>query len=255
MKKLDFMDIAETAIEKAVMARNPREIEAGEYTVVLEPPAVAELVSFLGWMGFGAQGYIDGRSSLCGKLGTKIAADSVNISDDVYHPDSTGFCFDFEGSVRQRVDLVVDGVSEALVHSKRTARKMNVEPTGHAFAEPNNWGPMPMNLVMDTGDDSFEDMISSTKDGLLVTHFHYVNVADPTDLVLTGMTRDGLFRIKDGKVIGAVRNMRFTESVFKALKNIVMICDEAQPANEEGSSVIVPAVKIENFRFSSKTDF
>ncbi|MFP4460499.1 MAG: TldD/PmbA family protein [Candidatus Zixiibacteriota bacterium] len=254
-KELNLDKIAKTAIDKALMAKDPVSMEPGEYTVVLEPSAVSDFMMFLGWLGFGAQGFIEGTSPMKNKLGEKIANELITIEDNVYHPKAIGMPFDFEGSPRQKVTLIENGVFKNIVHSRRTAKKMDTKTTGHALPEPNTHGPLPLNMVIREGDKTQDELIKSTKKGLLVTHFHYVNLVDPNKLSITGMTRDGLFLIEDGKVTKPVNNFRFTESIFKALKNVVALGDELKLFYGYGTSYLAPAMKIENFRFSSKTEF
>lgn len=250
------IDATQKAIQKALDAANPQDIEPGEYTVVLEPDAVSEFLMFLSWVGFGAQGYLDGTSFMRKDMGKKIASEMVTIIDDAYHPMTKGMPFDFEGFPKKKVILVENGVAKGLVHSRRTAKKMGTTSTGHAFPEPNPYGPMPTNMVMETGNSTLEEMIATTPRGLLVTHFHYTNIIEPTKVTFTGMTRDGLFLIEDGEIKNAVKNMRFTESILRALSNVEMVGEKQKLVEGFFSGgFVAPALKIKNFRFTSKTDF
>lgn len=249
-------DLAAVAIEKALMSRRPKAMDPGRYIVVLEPAAVAELLLFMAWEGFGALPYQEGRSFLSGKLGQPIMDERVTLLDDAYHPQTIGIPFDFEGMPRQRVALIEKGVGRGVVYDRKTARKDGVEATGHALPQPNTNGPMPLNLVMNGGDSRLSEMIDSTDRGLLVTHFHYTNLIEPTSLAITGMTRDGTFLIEKGKVRHPVKNFRFTESVAGALNRIEAIGRETVYASSFwGSGIVAPAVKIRGFNFSSGTMF
>ncbi|MCX7702669.1 MAG: TldD/PmbA family protein [Planctomycetota bacterium] len=253
--KIDFEGASEKALRKALESRNPRKIEPGEYDVVLEPAAVADLVMFLAWLTFGALPYMEGRSYISGKLGEKVFDEKLTIDDDVYHPLSGGMPFDFEGMPRKKVRLIENGVAKAVVHSRKTAKKMNTETTGHGLPEPNSSGPIPLNLVVQPGDSSLEEMIASTKKGILVTQFHYTNSIDPMKIILTGMTRNGTFLIKNGKVAHPIKNLRFTESMVKALSNIESIGKTLHRTEGFfGGGPVVPAMKIRNFRFTSLSE-
>jgi predicted Zn-dependent protease len=254
--KIDLKGVADTAVEKALTSRKPVAVEPGEYTVVLEPAAAANLLIFLGWLSFGALSYQEGRSFLSGKLGQKVFGDNITIEDNVYDELSSGLPFDFEGVPRRKVTLVENGVAKALVHDRKTAKKAGEETTGHGLPVPNTSGPIPLNMVMKTGDASVEDMIASTKKGILVTQFHYTNTVNPMKLMVTGMTRNGTFLIEDGKVTKAVKNMRMTESLEKVLNNVEMIGKDAiKRRGFFGGGLVVPALKVKNFTFSSGTDF
>ncbi len=255
-REIDYKGVAGTAIDKAQRSREPVALDAGEYTVVLEPAAVGNLIIFLGWLAFGALGYQEGRSFLSGKLGKKVFGDNITIEDNIYHELSGGLPFDFEGLPRKRVVLVENGVAKAVVHDRKTAKKEGLESTGHGLPVPNTSGPIPLNLCMQPGDSTVQDMIESTKKGILVTQFHYTNTVHPVKLVLTGMTRSGTFLIEDGKVTKPVKNFRFTESLEKVLNNVELIGkDLVKRRGFFGGGIVVPALKVNNFTFSSGTEF
>jgi predicted Zn-dependent protease len=109
-----------------------------------------------------------------------------------------------------------------------------------------------MNLFMAGGDSNLEKMITGTKRGLLITHFHYLNpFLQPLELLFTGMTRDGTFLIEDGKIVRPVMNLRFTESMLKAFNNIEALSKETTLIYGNFTSIRVPAVKFKNFQFTS----
>jgi|SRR5579863_594339 len=254
--KIQPPTVGRRAAEKALASRHPKSIRSGAYTVILEPAAVAELMLFMAWNGFGALAYQEGRSFLSGKMGRRLIDERLTILDDVTHPDSTGLPFDFEGTARQRVVLIRNGLAEAVVYDRRTAEHDHRASTGHALPQPNTSGPLPMNLVMEPGDSTLAEMISSTNRGLLVTRFHYTNLLDPIPLSITGMTRDGTFWIQDGKIRHGVKNLRFTQSVVEAFNRIESIGREAVLTHPFwGIGIVCPALKIRDFKFSSETMF
>jgi predicted Zn-dependent protease len=249
-------ELASVAIEKALQSRRPKSVDPGRYTVVLEPAAVAELLLFMAWDAFGALPYQEGRSFLSGKMGNRLLDERVTLVDDAYHPKTIGLPFDFEGMPRKRVTLIEKGTARGVVHDRKTARKEGAESTGHALPQPNTYGPMPMNLVMNGGDKSLSEMIINTERGLLITHFHYTNLIEPTNLTITGMTRDGIFWIEQGKIKHPVKNFRFTESVVEAFNRIEAVGRETVYAHSFwGSGIVAPAIKIRDFHFSSGTLF
>ncbi len=246
--------LAEGASEKALRSAAPREIQPGEYTVILEPPAVLDLVGFL-FYDFSATSVQDKRSCFSERLGKKLFADSITMWDDVYHPMQTGAPFDGEGLPRERVLLVDRGLPKNLVYARQTARKCNARPTGHGLPLPNEWGEAPLNLVFEGGSHTLEQMIGSTDRGILATRLWYIREVDPYEKVLTGMTRDGTFLIENGKIVGGIRNMRFNQSVLKMLANVEMLGPAVRASGEEAFDMVVPAMKVRNFHFTEVTKF
>jgi predicted Zn-dependent protease len=255
VSRIDPEAVGRRAADKAVASQRPQPLDPGTYTVILEPAAVSTLVGFLAFIGLGGRYLAEGRSCLSGKEGQQVAAESVSLWDDALDPGTLGVAFDFEGVPRQRVDLITKGTFVDGVYDLRTARQTGKESTGHALPSPNPDGPFPLNMFMATGDATVEDMISSTERGVLVTRFHYSNVVNPIESSITGMTRDGTFLISDGEVAGPVMNFRFTQSILDALSSVSMIGREAELASEFFfSASCVPALKIDRFHFSSRSD-
>ncbi len=255
VSQVDPEAIGARAADKAVASQRPKPLNPGVYTVVLEPAAVSTLVGFLAWIGLGGRYLAEGRSCLSGKEGQQVVAPSVSIWDDAADPDTLGVTFDFEGVPRQRVDMITGGVFHDGVYDMRTARQTGKQSTGHALPSPNPDGPFPLNMFMGSGDATVEDMIASTQHGVLVTRFHYSNVVNAVESSITGMTRDGTFLISDGEIAGPVMNFRFTQSILDALSAVSMIGSTTELASEFFFSASrVPAVKIDRFNFSSRSD-
>ena len=255
---LDDIDpeaIGRRAADKAVSSQRPAPLDPGTYTVVLEPAAVSTLVGFLAWIGLGGRYLAEDRSCLSGRGGQQVAAPSVSLWDDATDPRTLGVAFDFEGVPRQRVEMITDGVFIDGVYDMRTAKQTGRESTGHALPSPNPEGPFPLNMFMATGDATVEEMVASTQRGVLVTRFHYSNVVNPIESSITGMTRDGTFLIEDGEVAGPVMNFRFTQSILDALSAVSMVGRDSELASEFFFSASrVPALKIDRFHFSSRSD-
>ncbi|MBC7321435.1 TldD/PmbA family protein [bacterium] len=254
LEDIDFVSLAKTASDKARKGHNPIELPPGYYTVVLEPQAVGTLISFLGLMGFGAKQFEEKRSFLVGKLGEKITSDLINIWDYPSHPKAISLPFDFEGLPRRDVILIDKGVAKNLVYDFKYAKKAGKESTGNALPQPNTDGPIPFNLTLLPGKSSLEEMITSTKRGILVTRFHYTNIVDPIKTIITGMTRDGTFLIEDGEIATPVKNMRFTQSILEALNSTELIGKDLFRAGEHFIyPTLVPALKINSFQFTGVT--
>jgi PmbA protein len=255
MDQVDVAAIASTATDKATRSRGAVQGRPGTYQVVLEPPAVAMLIDYLSYMGFGAKQVIEGESFLSTRAGENVAASSITVADDVFNDLSVGVGFDMEGVPKQRVEVISDGRAVQPVSDLRTARKLGTPPTGH-YSGSSEFGPYAFNLVLASGHSSMEELIGGISDGLLVTRFHYVNILDRPATTLTGMTRDGTFRITGGEVGEAVHNFRFAQSVLGALASADGVGSAlAAFAPEYGSfgSTVAPALRLREFNLASTT--
>jgi PmbA protein len=254
VRKIDPQKLAERASEKAHLAVKTKELAPGRYTVILEPAAVLDLVGFL-FYDFAATALEDKRSCLNERMGRQLFGKNISITDDVYHPLQKGAPFDGEGMPRQKVLLVDRGIPKNLVYSRVSAKAARRKPTGHGFALPNEYGEAPMNLVFGGGDSSVDKMVGSTDRGLLVTRLWYIREVDPYEKVMTGMTRDGLFLVENGRVTSAVRNFRFNQSLIEMLKNVELMSPAVRATGEESFEMVVPAMKVRDFHFSEVTKF
>jgi PmbA protein len=256
--EIDAKSVGRAAVDKAVRSRNPEAIEPGAYTVILEEEAVADMIFYLGYMGFGALAVQEGRSFMSGKLGEKITGEAITIWDDGADPRGIPLPFDFEGVPKQKVVLIENGIAKGVVHDSFTAsRGDGVSSTGHALPMPNTFGPIPINLFMATGDATKEEMLASTERGIWVTRFHYTNIVHPVKAILTGMTRDGTFLIENGKITRPLKNLRFTQGVLDAFAGVEALGSTLKLVKDEWNAIgtCVPAVKIRDFQFTGTTDF
>ena len=254
VREFDPQQLAARASEKAKMAQDAQELPPGKYAVILEPAAALDLVGFL-FYDLAATAIDDQRSCLVKRMGKQLFGKNISIVDDVYHPLQLGAPFDGEGIPRQRVTLVQSGVPRNLVYSRASAKKAGKKPTGHGFGLPNEYGEAPMNLVFGGGDSSVEKMIANTDRGLLVTRVWYIREVDPYEKVMTGMTRDGLFLVENGKITSAVRNFRFNQSLIELLQNVEAMGPAVRATAEEAFEMVVPAMKVHGFHFTEPTKF
>lgn len=254
VRMIEPQKLAERASAKAHQALGPRELSPGRYAVILEPAAVLDLVGFL-FYDFAATAVADKRSCFTGRMGKQLFDQRISITDDVYHPLQLGPPFDGEGLPRQRIPLVERGVPKNLVYSRTSAKRAGKKSTGHGLVLPNEYGEAPMNLMFSGGNSSLAEMIATTKRGLLVTRLWYIREVDPYEKRMTGMTRDGLFLIENGKAVSAVRNFRFNQSVLEMLGNVELLGPAVRAAGEESFEMVVPAMKVRDFHFSEVTKF
>ncbi|HEX3187751.1 MAG TPA: TldD/PmbA family protein [Pyrinomonadaceae bacterium] len=252
--KLDTARIANEAIRKALDARNPRVLEPGVYPAILEPQAVADLVGQLAFS-FDARSAEEGRSPFSApggktKVGEKIFDERINVYSDPWHPELPGSKSAQGGLPAQKIYLVRNGVLENLVYSRYWAKQKSKEPT-----------PGPVNSIIESSAPavSVDDMIKSMDRGILLGRFWYIRGVDARTALQTGLTRDGIWYIENGKIQYAVKNFRFNQSVTALLApgNIDMIGKPERVGNSEGqggNAALLPALKVKEFHFSSQSE-
>jgi len=163
--------------------------------------------------------------------------------------------FDGEGVPREQIRLVENGVVRNVVYSRQAAKLSGTKPTGHGFPLPNEVGEAPMNIVISGGETPVEEMIASTKRGVLVTRLWYIREVDPYQKIMTGMTRDGTFLIEDGRVVRGLKNFRFNQNLIELLKNVEALSPAVRASGEETFDMVVPAMKVNEFNFTEVTRF
>jgi predicted Zn-dependent protease len=244
--RLDAKHIADQAVGKAVRSRAPKPIEPGVYPVILEPQAVADLIGFL-TNAFDARTADEGRSAFSGKdgktrVGETLFNERLSLYSDPMHPELPAVPSTNEGIPATRLSLVKAGVLENLEYSRFWAQERKREPTAG-----------PVNYIMESSQPptSMDDMIKGTERGLLISRFWYVRLVDPRTIVLTGLTRDGLWWIEKGQIRHPVRNLRFNQSVLAMLApwNV-----DAIGAPMRLAPLMVPALKLNGFAFTSISD-
>lgn len=249
---IDAAAIGRESADKARATANAVAIDAGDYPVVLEEYAVVDLLDMLGYLGFSALAVQEERSFV--EIGKRIGSDLVSIVDDGRDPAGLPMAFDYEGVAKQRVTLLEAGVCRGVVHDAQTAARDGVTSTGHGLPAPNSYGPFPLNLVMEAGTTARQDLIAGLERGLLVTRFHYTNPVHPKLAIVTGMTRDGTFLVEGGRIVGPVRNLRFTQSYLDAAAGVVAVARERKTLKGFLGGVVVPALRLEAWSFTGTTE-
>ncbi|MBF0362852.1 MAG: hypothetical protein HQK49_17670 [Oligoflexia bacterium] len=243
VKDLDFKSTSKEALDKAVAAQNPIDLEPGKYTVILSPEAVDEILMFAFYGGFDAKRSDEGMTFLRGKLGHKVFDSKLTIASDPCNVNAPSLVFDTQGSAFKKRLWVKEGVIENLCYSRYWGHKNNKEVTLY-----------PTNLIVEGNDKiSLENLVANTKRGILITRLWYIRFVDPMIPSITGMTRDGTYLIENGKIVSAIKNMRFNDSVVRIFNNIETI--GKRRISGEWFRSYIPFMKIKEFNFTSKTAF
>ena len=244
----DPLQLVATAAKKAELSRNARQLPAGQYTVILEPSAVADLLTFFTFQS-DARSADEGRTFFAKKgggtkIGEKVVSDKVTIWTDPADLRAPGPTFAGEGLPTRKITLIENGVLKTLTYSRFWAQKMNAEPT-----------PTPTNLIMKGGKGSIDDLVRDTKDGVLVTRLWYIRSLNPQTILLTGLTRDGVFKIENGRIRYPVKNFRWNDSPVAVLSNVDAMSQEyrARGSESEDFAVVCPAIRTK-FNFSSLSE-
>jgi predicted Zn-dependent protease len=246
LARLDAARIAEQAVGKAVRSQQPKAIEPGVYPVILEPQAVSDLLGSLTGA-LDARSADEGRSAFSARdgktrIGEAMFSEKINLYSDPMHAEMPAVPSTSEGVPATRLSLIKSGVLENLVYSRYWAAQKKVAPT-----------PGPVNYILESTQPpmSLDDMIAATPRGLLISRFWYVRLVDPRTIVLTGLTRDGLWWIDKGRISHPVRNLRFNQSVLAMLApwNV-----QGVGAPQRLSPWMVPALKLDSFTFTSISD-
>ncbi len=260
---IDPVAVARRAASK-VSAEPLAELGPGRYPVVLEPEAVGLLLEFLGELAHNGLAQAEGRGALSGRLGTRVAAEAIDLADAPRHAGTLRRAFDLEGVPKQTVRLIDAGVAAGVVHDRRSAAIAGggARSTGHATASGGSpWGPSPTNLVLGGGTAlDAAALAAPIERGIYVTRLWYVNPVREKETLLTGMTRDGTFLIEDGRISRPLRDVRFTDSVLRLLEATRELSAGRRLVSEGefygrrfAHGVLCPALRADGFRVTGVT--
>jgi predicted Zn-dependent protease len=243
---LDAAARARVAVEKALASRTTVALEPGDYPVIFEPAATAVMAGALAGQ-MNARRAMEGRSYLSAaegetKQGQRLVSPLVTIETDPLHPAVPGRAWAAEQLSARPTVWYREGVVETMQFDRFWAQKNGVEPV-----------PGSTNLIMRGEERSLEELIRDTERAVLVTRLWYIRMLNPSDLTLTGLTRDGTFWIEDGKISHAVNNFRWNESPVRFFGRAEAVSRPERVADEDWSlsPSYVPAVRASAFGFSS----
>ncbi len=250
--KLEIETAAKRAINKTLLGQKTTEIKPGPYEVILEEPAVAEMMTYMAYLGFGARAYHEERSFMSGNLGKKIMNEKVTIWDDALDSSLIPMPFDYQGLPKQKVTLIEKGIAKNILYDHYLGTKYKIQPTGHGFPAPGSEDAYAANLHLAPGKTPRKDLLKGIKKGILVSRFWYVRNVHPKELSITGMTRDGTFLIENGEIVSGVPNMRFTVAIPRVLSSVTGISQElrAEPSDEWTGASLLPSIRVGEFAFT-----
>jgi predicted Zn-dependent protease len=249
---IDAVKLTEIAADKALKSRKPRALEPGRYTVILEPRPAARFLSLM--MGLfnartaeGAVGsYFTGKTSGTTKLGEKVFSELVTIKSDIGNPILRQTPVGVDGMAARPITWVEKGVLTNLAYDRQWARRQKKDPTPTSSNQ---------SLVLEGASMTVDEMIKTTRRGLLVTFFWYIRPVDQPTLLNTGMTRDGLFLIENGEIAGPVQNFRWNMSPIVGFNNVTAIGQPVPIHTGESydgpGTALVPPVRMEDFYMTS----
>jgi predicted Zn-dependent protease len=258
VRDVDPGAVAREAVEIARRTANAGELASGSYRAVLGPYALGELLQYFAFDTFSGLALLEERSYLSGKLGERRFDEKVSIADDALDPRGLPKRFDFEGVPKQRVPLVENGVLRGAVWDLASAARAGGSRQSTGNAPPpaeRRWGPLPFALSVAGGEaESVAELVELVDDGIYVTRLHYLGIVEPRQGILTGMTRDGTFRIRNGKLAEPLVNLRFTVAVPDVLADVPGLTRETTLANEAAFyddrfayGALVPAIATARF--------
>lgn len=247
-------ELAEKCIISLKLLKDKKKIEPGKYDVILTPAAFAELLIYLFYFSFSANAYHEKRTFMTNKKGQQIFSPLLTIIDSPKQKIGPSLNYDFEGSPTSNTVLVDKGICNNLVSNKYYSKILGIPNTGNCLS-PTTLECYPLKPEVAAGNKTFKKIIEESDNALLINRLHYLNIIDPLSLMVTGMTRDGVFTINKGKLTNSTNNLRFTESIITALSNIEELSSELSECEYFFGLMKVPAVKIKDFNFSSATEF
>ncbi|HEX9102920.1 MAG TPA: metallopeptidase TldD-related protein [Polyangia bacterium] len=244
-KEIDLAGAARIACDKALRSRGAKPLEPGVYPVVLEPAAVAGLLAM---MSLDAREADEGHSPFSkpgggSRIGEKMFG-ALTLRSDPWSPLVPMAPFDHEGLVRPPITWIDAGALKRLRNSRYWAKKMS-RPADAAYA---SWVPAGPRA------ETLDALVAGLERGLLVTRVWYIRMVEPQTLTVTGLTRDGVFLVEKGKIVGPVNNFRFNQSVVQMFADADGYTTPVRAPGEGGGPLAAPAIRCKAFRMSSKSD-
>jgi len=251
LAEVETQRVTSGALDRAVRSQNPKRLDPGKYTVILEPAGLQEMLQYMSYS-MDTRAAEEGRSFLSKKgggtlLGEQVLGENVSLRSDPFDPRVPGWPWSWNSRLpAEKTAWVEKGVVKTMPMDRYWAQKTQRKPV-----------PFPSNVIMEGGTSTLDELIASTDRGLLITHFWYIRFLQPDTVQLTGLTRDGLFYIEKGKVQYPVMNFRFNQSVVEMLRNVegmTAAVPVGNPQGDFGGLNLLPTIKVRDFNMASLSD-
>jgi PmbA protein len=232
--EIDPEAVAREAEDKARRTAGAVEIEPATYAAVLEPYALSELMWYFAFTSINGLALLEERSFFSGRVGQQVFDPAFTLRDDGLDPRGLPKAFDLEGVPKKPVTIVENGVVKDVVWDRRSAGRADngKVSTGHGLAASSqSFGPIPLNLSLQAGDATRDELVERVGDGIYVTRLHYLGIVDAREGIITGMTRDGTFRIEGGRITKPLVNLRFTTSFPKLAEHLLGLSSDVVLVN------------------------
>jgi len=255
---IDSAKLASTAIEKCLRWKNPQKLAPGNYTVVLEPTAAGDLVRLMTGS-FSARGTEEGRTFLSKRgggslLGEKVFPEFITLRTDPFDARQPSSPWTGDLLPTRAITWIDKGTIANLAYDRYWAEKTGKQATPGGGFGGRGFGGGGESLILEGGNSTLDQLIASVDRGLLITHFWYIRYVNQQTLQQTGLTRDGVFLIENGKITQPVMNFRFLESPVRMLKNTRQLGQAIRVRGLEGGMMIAPALIATDFPLPSISD-
>lgn len=256
----NYEKFAKNCLNMAILNENPIEIKEDKYDVILSSLALSDIIDYLNYFALSSKNYYEGISPFSGKLNEKIFSEKINLYEEPFNLLLFPIGFDFEGNVKKKISIIENGALKNIALNNKYSKLLNLENNACSNIPFQDY-PIFLHLHLKGGNKSLEDIIKETGRGIFINRIWYLNLVEPMSFTLTGMTRDGLFLIEDGKIKSAIKNMRFTQSFIEVFNNVIDISNEEKLIVNSNfyefypRGSLIPDIKVSNFNFISKTDF
>jgi len=255
-------DIGTKAAELAVKSLGGEKIEPGEYTVILSPSTSSTIAAYPGFLV--SPYFMKTYSPLFeGKLGETVAHEKLTVLEDPTWPGLWGSCsIDDEGVATQKIPIIENGVLKNYIYDSFYASIEGKQPTGSGFRTGFAVGvgifpgknyvlePLPyaVSPVLLPGDWKRDEVLQETKNGVLLERFHYTRLTNPTRGDFTSVLRFGIFKIKNGEIVGAYKKSRLVDNLLNILKNVDAIANDLDIGGSWGDYAAAPTIRISKVR-------
>jgi predicted Zn-dependent protease len=260
---VDVAQVVDQLTQRLAWAEKRIELPAGRYETLMPPSTVADLMIYAYWTA-GARDAEEGRSVYASggggtRIGEQLSNLPVTLRSDPFEPGLQCAPFEIVTQSSGGVQSVFDNGAPVPAASWITEGRLTDLARTRAWARRTETQPRPYvgNLILDGGPGgrTLDEMVADTERGLLLTCLWYIREVDPQTLLLTGLTRDGVYLVENGRVQGAVNNFRFNESPIDLLGRLTEVgrTDHtlSREWNDDFRRTAMPALRVPDFNMST----